>query len=404
MRSASFRLGLCVLSVLIGASACKSDEKDPVAPTPFAGTSAGTSGVSGGGAGSSGDGGMGDDDGGTDVDAYVPPLPPADPEILAVASSFSAAICSALKACVGPTKLSELVGRESCGDRVAAELLAQDFALLGQSIEQGRVVYDDSQLQACLDGVAAMGCAIATDSFPTACEETIKGTIAVGAACKIDSDCEGTAFCQMTGCPSLCAALLDEGSACHRDEDCGDGLVCDAGTCTAPAQVGDACAGTSGKTCALGLNCWGASDDQPGSCHTNAETLARDEGETCEPGGVLCKEGLSCVWNGFTEFHCEDQASRGGPCHPGLPGQCPGGQYCNSLDVTTLGTCTRLPTMDERCVANGQCAAGFACIPGEPDPICARINHNGSPCATDAACRSHYCNAGICEAPPVCGD
>ncbi len=392
---------LCVVATITG---CKDEAKDPIAPTPLAGTSAGTSGVSGSG---DTDGSVPDDDGGGepgDPDAYVPMLPPADPEILEIATTFAESICVSLEACVGPTKLNELVGREDCELRVAAEFLARDLAVLEQSIQAGRVIYDESMLGACAEGLAAMGCAIATDTFPAACEETIKGTVAIGEACKIDSDCEGAAFCQMTGCPSLCASLLEEGDSCHRTEDCGDGLLCEAGECARPARANEPCKGPTGKSCALGLNCWGATDVAAGTCHTNAETLARDEGEVCEPGGVLCKEGLSCVWNGLSNFHCEKKVAAGALCHPGLPGQCPSDHFCNALDVTAVGTCERLPAGGRPCVANGQCAPGYACVPGESEPVCARINYNDGACATDAACRSGYCNAGTCEIPPICGD
>jgi hypothetical protein len=258
-----------------------------------------------------------------------------------------------------------------------------------------------------VSGIKAMGCKVQTDSFPADCETLVEGSVKLGDACTISSDCEGTAFCKMQTCPAVCSALLAAGDSCKKDEECGDDLVCNAGMCQKPSKQNEACVGTSGKVCAFGYSCWNGTDTTDGTCHSNAETLAGAKDDTCEPGGVLCMEGLSCVFDGVSQFHCEEKVGSGGNCHRGLPGQCPAGEFCNTAtqgSVTEMGTCKTLPGDGEDCVQpGGACQAGLVCIlETGTTTICRPIHDNGGSCKMDAACRSGYCDAAVCKPPPVC--
>jgi Dickkopf N-terminal cysteine-rich region len=179
-----------------------------------------------------------------------------------------------------------------------------------------------------------------------------------------------------------------------------------AGTCATPGKDDATCAGATGNVCALGWNCWNGTNSTAGTCQTNADTLINAENAACEPGSKLCKEGLSCVFDGAGDFHCEARVASGAACHRGQPGQCPAGEFCdtaNPMDVTVAGTCKPLPGDGEECAFPGACAPGMVCVPETTSTaLCRPIHDNGGACKIDDACRSGYCNAAKCEPPPLC--
>jgi hypothetical protein len=317
--------------------------------------------------------------------------------------AFAAAICDAIEACVGKSALMELTHREDCVTRVAAELRATEFAYMDMAIATGHVLYDSNKLPQCADGIRALRCDVLSHSFPQACVDVLVGNVAQGDGCLISAECQGRAFCAgSNACPSHCAPLLGEGDACSGDNQCGDDLTCEGDHCVRPSLAGEPCGGQSGKGCHLGLSCDGATDTQAGHCVDNASVQVGALGAACQPGGQLCKEGFSCVFDGSNAFHCEAPVGSGGPCHLGLPGQCPSGEYCDATDVTIKSSCKPLPAEGAGCVLSGQCAAGLACVQESSGPVCRAIEANGGACGADSACRSGHCQAGACVPPPAC--
>lgn len=373
------------------------------------GSASGESGASGEGgasgeagaageAGASGEGGvsgagMGGEGGGDPVVVPLAELP----------AEFAGAICDALQTCLGPAKLRELTNREDCAARVAAELRAGDLAYIDMSIDAGRVLYDPSQLAACLEGIRGMSCAVATDTYPQPCVAVLAGNVPQGGECVISSECAGTDFCAgRDACPSTCQPLLGESDDCLTDDECGDDLLCLGGACETLAQDGQPCAGNTGKACAIGFSCVGSTDTDAGECAANSVVQAGAVDDSCEPGNILCQDGLSCVFDGASAFHCEGPADAGGPCHLGLPGQCPADQYCNTTEVTEESTCQPSPVAGEDCVLADLCAPGNACVIEGDNRICRAIVNNGEACTGDAACRSGNCASGECAPPAIC--
>ena len=401
------------------------DDEDPMAtvgaPEGTAGAAAGEDGRegesgsgangsdagSGGAAGAAGDGvraGSGGSSGGASSDdGGMQPLPPVPPD--ALPEAFAQAICDALLACVGPAKLRELTEREPCTARVAAELEATEFDSMEDAIAAGHVLYDPSELQACLDGVRELGCGVLSDSFPPPCDDVLAGNVETDGECAISAECQGTAFCAGAAagtCPSTCRELLPAGAECSAHNECGDDLMCVAGTCAALSRAGEPCGGDSGKACALGFNCMGSTDVDAGECADNASVQVGDAGDSCEPGGTLCVDGLSCVFDGEGAFHCEPYVGAGAACHLGLPGQCPVDEYCDAASVTESGTCRALPVDGASCVLGDLCAPGLVCVLEGDAPVCRAIRGNDGECSVDGACRSGNCVAGTCEPPPTC--
>lgn len=385
------------------------------------GTPGGQSGESGS-AGNAGEGGSssGDRDGGPSAgnggssggdsrphDGGVVIDPTALPEtpLSELPDVFASAICDALYDCLGASKLRELTRREDCDATVAGELRAKDFALMDDSVAAGRVLYDPEMLPECVEGIVALGCGVLNHTFPDACVEVLDGNVEINGECVITADCEGAAYCAgAESCPSTCEKLLTEGVGCSADDQCADGLSCLGGECAKPSGHGDDCGGTSGKSCALGLNCMGATDTAIGSCVRNDEVQVGDDGDACEPGGALCKDGLSCVYDGTSAFRCEAAVASGAACHLGLPGQCPNDEYCDSTEVTAASTCRKLPGDGEQCVLNGLCRGGTVCVTSGDDDrgTCRGFADNGEECVADGVCRSGRCEQGVCEPPPAC--
>jgi hypothetical protein len=126
-------------------------------------------------------------------------------------------------------------------------------------------------------------------------------------------------------------------------------------------------------------------------------------GDVCTPGGALCKEGLSCAYDGEQGFNCQAAVAAGEPCHLALPTMCPIAQYCTAEDVTTDGLCAALPIEGESCVLGGECAGGHVCLSaGDNAVVCRRVRDLGQTCEVDAMCRSGRCAQGTCAATEVC--
>jgi hypothetical protein len=317
--------------------------------------------------------------------------------------AFATAVCDALEDCIGSSALRELMRREDCDARLGAELEASDFAYLGMAVDAGGILYDPTKLAACQAGIREMGCSVLRDSFPQPCVDVLVGNVQPGEECAISAECAGTAFCAgADSCPSTCTELLEEGATCDADSQCADGLRCVVDVCGAPSANGEDCGGDSGKVCELGLSCSGGGETEVGNCVPNAQVQVGDAGDVCEPGGDLCQDGLSCVFDGATGFVCEGTVERDGACHLGLPSQCPADQYCDTTEVTEESNCADLPGDGEACVLSGLCAGGHACVVEDGSPVCRALQDNGGSCGSAAQCRSGFCEGGECVPPPTC--
>jgi len=411
-------VSLMIAVSLVGCPSNRSDNIDPAdvnadGTDPGSGMSGQNDGVAGGstpndGAGGKTDGtgtagGSGGSTGGGTGGTDPGSQPIGDTSLAKLPEAFAAAICDALEACVGAAKLADLMEREPCATRVAGQLRATDFAYMDVAISAGRVLYDATKLAECQDGIRALKCTVLSHSYPQACVDVLEGNVALDGECVSSAECSGTAFCSSSDtCPSKCTARFAAATACTSDGQCDEDLLCLGGKCTMPGGDGATCAGTSGKFCALGLNCVGATDTVSGKCASNASVQVGAVGDVCLPGGKLCKEGLSCVYDGKSAFVCEAAVDSGAACHLGLPGQCPRDEYCDATEVTAKSTCKKLPAAGKPCALAGLCAGGTACVTGGPAPTCRTIEDNGAACTADAACRSGSCTAGKCTPPKAC--
>jgi hypothetical protein len=316
---------------------------------------------------------------------------------------LAAAVCGALRTCLGPQKLAAFVGREACEERLAASLSQDDFGSLASSIQQSRVQIAHDQLAACYADTRALGCSVQSERLPASCQRAVAGQVKTGGTCSIGSDCSGDAFCTSGECPRTCQTRKAASGGCTRDEECVSGLICLSKQCQAAAGVGDACAGTTGAVCKLGTSCVGSTKTAAGRCSDNAEVQSASEGAVCMPGGTLCKEGLSCAYDGTSGFSCQAAAASGGSCRKALPSQCPDNEYCSAVELTDDGRCQALPTNAQPCVLNGDCAAGHLCVAAASgQAVCRALHDLGEACDQAAVCRSGVCEGGVCSVRAVC--
>jgi hypothetical protein len=373
------------------------------------GADAGTPDVDAGGAGSGSDAGGGAGSGGD-------PMP--DPMIAMLADRLSSATCEALADCVGDEMLlAELIGGRDCEEITSGDLRNGELSAVPSAIEAGRIVYEASELEACAEDIAALGCDVRSQRWPASCELTLLGTVEAGGDCAIDQECAGDAFCaQEDACPGACTALLAEGAACTNgdDDQCEDGLVCVAATdrCTALGALGSPCGG-SRAACAPGLVCFdGGSGPE---CVTVAALYFRAEDESCFPGDATCDAGVSVC--GDVELCepglvCESAASggvcqpattqRGGDCKRAVPNQCPLAQVCDASTPGETGTCVDRPSEGEPCIDRSpRCAPGHICV----DDTCLALLDNGESCGVHEECLSGTCgDDALCMGPAVCAN
>jgi hypothetical protein len=368
--------------VLLATGACSDDDNG-------GGSAAGGSAGSGGGSGAGGGAGTAGGNGG---------IPLGD-----VPAKYAAASCVALAACFGELA-QEFMNGEDCNQLLEKRIANGDFASLQQAVASGKVTYDGTKMQACLDRLSGAGCKLFTEREFAECVAASDGTIAEGGDCNFDFECKSPAFCKVdAACPGKCAPLQAAGAACTDDDQCQSGLICTGpGTCEKPSAAGQSCQNASATPCEPGLLCFGGDPQAgtPGTCKTIAELFSADLGATCNlADGPYCKPGLSCAVESVsaTEIVTKCVAAGTSACTISYPDMCPTGQYCKHPDQDFNGTCTPLPGDGQPCVSD-TCVAYTRCESG----TCRSLQDNGGTCQENDTCYSEACVAGKCAADTPC--
>jgi len=279
-----------------------------------------------GGAGGATDGATPDASSGTSTDASS--------DARQACASFAATVCSKLESCA-PFVLGVLYGdAATCRDRTALGCVPT-FGAPGTSATPAKTA-------ACDKSIAALTCPsfLAID-LGAACK-TDPGTVATGAACGDDAQCDST-FCARTpdATCGICQPPTSAGSACVRNS-CSAGTVCPAGQskCITPVagKVDDAC--TAQEQCdlahAVGCNvgagkCLALTAASSGACGANSifptsYAVCPASGTCSAPLGGRCsaaaKDGDACS-TADTGTHCLPPARCvGGRCTVPDPSKC----------------------------------------------------------------------------------
>ena len=274
-----------------------------------------------------------------------------------VATDAAQAYCARLQACA-PSVLQAFYGDvATCAVAFSGDVV--------RGYHGTGVTQTPDQVAACAAAIPQATCAdLLSRKTPAACKPAA-GTLADGAACAADVQCQGSrckvALGQTCG---VCGAPGAAGTACGIDNDCGDGLACVANKCTAYGDEKATCDAT--HPCRLDLACNAGACGAPnpvGTACTAADGCNAAMGIVCNPQSKKC-----------------DTLASGGPNAPcgfvgGHIAQCTSGSLCVAINTTTYqGTCSKAAAVGAAC----DTAAGPTCAPGA---ICACASNVDGGCA-----------------------
>ena len=318
--------------------------------------------------------------------------------------------CYALDRCFQASGLDLFAGSD-CETELVTELHEGDFALLQQAVDDGRVHYDGTKVDACMSAIEKAGCEFLVRRLSALCPDVIKGSVELGGDCTISAECGKDAFCKTdAACPGTCTSLLAEGKSCTDDDECQDRLECGSTSdaCVAPGEEGDACGGSDDPPCAPWLLC--RQGDSGGSCAQLTDVFAAADGEACDATQQqFCNKGLTCALTGIDtsqnpaepQWQCE-KPTQGPDCHAAYPEQCPEGQYCELGAGSITGSCKPAPDEGQACASHVPsdassdrdiCTPGLSCSSAGK---CIARAHLHKACEIDDDCYSKHCADGVC--------
>lgn len=257
-------------------------------------------------------------------------------------------------------------------------------------VDQGKVIFDGSLAQDCLDEFGSQTCDTTDEDgrsfFPTKCRDIVKGTVAGGGACADNAECKSQTCniptCTMACCQGTCMgdsvpALGGSGDACTSSNGCAVGFYCNftTQTCAELLAAGAMCNSTS--DCAYGLGCAGTAGMRtckvlPKRGEACPDHMCRDAGDYCDSAGQCSKIGLagsSC--DGMNNAECSSYY----PC-----------------DAQAL-KCTAAPALGEACT--GRCFdADTFCDSGSAAPTCVKTLPDGASCTSNSQCENNDCGQG----------
>jgi hypothetical protein len=235
------------------------------------------------------------------------------------------------------------------------------------AVAAGTVDFDGDAAAACVDARANAGCEFPGFYGEDPCSQVFTGTLARGAACIVDAECQGQDLCTPTDsacdpdtacCPGTCTAgvtIVDIGGTC------GDDLVCDSavafcsipdgaatGTCTAPNPTeGAACVDLDG--CANPMYC--DLFAQAATC-----TVAPGTGEDCSNDELLpCTDSRDFCDD--VTGKCVAAVDVGGACDETA------GTFCVGFAACVANVCVDRPSIGETCdTADDQCLGSLSCV------------------------------------------
>ncbi|MBV8760477.1 MAG: hypothetical protein JO257_24510 [Deltaproteobacteria bacterium] len=241
------------------------------------------------------------------------------------------------------------------------------------SVDQGKVIFDGSLAQDCLDAFASQTCDTTDQdgrAFSTAkCRDIIKGTVGNGGACALGAECKsGTCnvpTCSMACCQGTCMgdappAPGGAGAMCTTSSACAVGFYCDFTNqvCAELKAAGATCSSTN--ECAYGLGCAGTSPNRV--CKTLPKLGEACPDGVCRDAGNYCNSSMQCAKIGLAGSSCTTGA------------QCSSYYPCD----TQAMQCTKAPGAGEACT--GRCFdAGTFCDLGSASPTCVQTKPTAGP-------------------------
>jgi hypothetical protein len=286
--------------------------------------------------GSSDDGGNGTTGTGTAVSADQ------------AASDAANAYCNRAEACAPAFVTVGFGNVATCIERLKQSLLPV-FGADGTSSTPERT-------EACAQAIPQMSCSdLLSRITPDACQ-TLPGSLAEGAACSADSQCQGTR-CKVAAdavC-GKCTSPAAAGAACNQDADCQDAMTCVSGACMTYAATGGTCDAT--HPCRPDLACKAGKCATPtpvGQSCKSSDECENSQGVFCDPKANTCQAVSFSAPNGTCGLVQNALVVCEGP-----------GSLCTNVNSQTYqGTCAPVAADGAACdPANGPlCNAGAICV------------------------------------------
>lgn len=201
------------------------------------------------------------------------------------------------------------------------------------------------------------------------CNDIIIGRTASGAACSVDEECGGQAYCKRTGSCGVCTDQGRAGSACAEDDECQSG-ICFTGMCL-PSNIQEMGPCTSDRQCTTELVCRG------GSCRPLADHI----GTACSLDSDCNAFQSSCMNSVCTELATPGQDCSTWAAGAGATPHCKWFASAGCIDAK----CEGLPAVakDAACGIDAAiCGSGLWCF----DSKCYPVGREGSSCDVDEAC------------------
>ncbi len=318
---------------------------------------------------------------------------------------MTTARCQALVQCrTHGTAAGYLLQRCVQGER-GFEVDANDIK---KAVAAGRLKYDGTKAQGCLDATNAGFCSSLDSLDPAACSAVLVGTVKAGGTCSsVEPECEKGTTCIPDGssrCAGICVADAAEGRSCEQ-ADCAEGFFCDDAStpriCVKRGDVGAAC--PSPGQCKEGLSCVSQKCAAPGQAGASCDRYFATS--TCAKGFYCLAQQLDAT-TGAWPGTCKAQIAAGSECGEGS--ECVSGLVCRGAflgpgNTVTAGSCTDPVDEGGSCVNNKSgtftitgCRYGLICQSGK----CTRPPTTG-PCSDDFffTCDSAYCdkNSNTCK-------
>lgn len=295
---------------------------------------------------------------------------------------------------------------------------AGDYFKSGNVVGEACVVFSD-----CATGYCSSGfCDVAPTSFQTAYYSA--GTLmADGGACTLHYQC-GSGVCESGRCKSFYSSsyyvagghgdsttqgTVTVGQACYLSSDCAASFACIAGVCSMTSASAN-CGKTSDCLSPTITYCkdyvCNARVANAQACRLTATSTAAD---SCQSGNCVAGtcQAQTQTQSQPTNTTCtaDSQCSASQYCGVQDPRQCladkANGQTCSvSTECTSNfcsgGTCQQQPT--DACTSDAQCVASQYCGVQSPRQ-CLADKTNGQVCQVSTECISNLCVSGICQAP-----
>lgn len=291
---------------------------------------------------------------------------------------------------------------------LSAELNLSSFGIdegLAGGIYNGHIIYNGSQVKACMDAIAARSCDKTDRTYraiPTECRNFFRGTLMANESCFVNEECISQR-CSSGGSSTTCSqgacigdiaptvAPAEIGADCTSGFGCVTGAYCDTSTDTCTALKAAATTCTLDQECAYGLACIGNTGTRV--CGTLPAI-----GQACNTNGICRDVG---AWCDFNANACKQVGLMGTMCTSDT--EC--SQYFPCTLATNTSTCTRGPALGQSCSGGSACFdAGTFC--DFNTVTCVALKGIGQPCNNSSECDSDFCdfNASTptCTAPMSC--